>query len=76
MGFGATLPLVNGKRHVASWYSAKGNASKNINALVPNIAIDRMEIVKDGASTLYGSDAIAGVVNFLTKSTFEGFDAS
>ena len=76
LGHGATLPLVNGKRHVPSWYNARGNASTNINALVPNIAIDRMEIVKDGASALYGSDAIAGVVNFLTKSTFEGFDAS
>lgn len=76
LGHGATLPLVNGKRHVPSWYNGRGNASTNINALVPNIAIDRMEIVKDGASALYGSDAIAGVVNFLTKSTFEGFDAS
>ena len=76
LGHGATLPLVNGKRHVPSWYNDRGNASTNINALIPNIAIERIEIVKDGASALYGSDAIAGVVNFLTKSDFEGFDAS
>ncbi|MEM7079167.1 MAG: TonB-dependent receptor [Pseudomonadota bacterium] len=74
LGHGATLPLVNGKRHVASWYNPRGNASVNVNALVPNIAIERIEIVKDGASALYGSDAIAGVVNFITKKDFEGFD--
>ena len=76
LGHGSTLPLVNGKRHVPSWYNGRGNASTNINALVPNIAIERIEIVKDGASALYGSDAVAGVVNFLTKSDFEGFDFS
>lgn len=74
LGHGATLPLVNGKRHVPSWYNPRGNASTNINALVPNIAIERIEIVKDGASALYGSDAVAGVVNLITKSDFEGFD--
>jgi outer membrane receptor protein involved in Fe transport len=76
LGHGATLPLINGKRHVPSWYNPRGNASTNINALVPNIAIESIEIVKDGASALYGSDAVAGVVNFLTKSEFEGFDVS
>ena len=74
LGHGATLPLVNGKRQVPSWYNDRGNASVNVNALVPNIAIERIEIVKDGASSLYGSDAIAGVINFITKRDFEGFD--
>ena len=74
LGHGSTLPLVNGKRHVASWYNGRGNASVNINGLVPNIALQRVEIVKDGASALYGSDAIAGVVNLLTKKNFEGLD--
>ena len=74
LGHGATLPLVNGKRHVPSWYNPRGNASTNVNNLVPTIAIQRVEIVKDGASATYGSDAVAGVVNFLTKSDFEGFD--
>ncbi len=76
MGHGATLPLVNGKRQVASWYNGRANASVNVNALIPNIAIERIEIVKDGASTIYGSDAMAGVVNFITKKDFEGFDIS
>ena len=59
---------------VASWYNPRGNASVNVNGLIPNIALERIEIVKDGASALYGSDAIAGVVNFITKKDFEGMD--
>ena len=74
LGNGATLPLVNGRRQVPSWYNGRGNASTNINALVPTIAIERIEVVKDGASALYGSDAVAGVVNFITKRDFEGLD--
>ena len=74
LGHGSTLPLLNGKRQVSSWYDLRANASVDINGLVPNIAIERIEIVKDGASALYGSDAIAGVVNFISKKDFEGFD--
>ena len=44
----------------ALWYNGRGNASTNINALVPTIAIERIEVVKDGTSALYGSDAVAG----------------
>ncbi|MFT5099096.1 MAG: iron complex outermembrane receptor protein [Candidatus Azotimanducaceae bacterium] len=76
LGHGSTLPLVNGKRNVASWYNGRGNASVNVNGLIPNIALERIEIVKDGASALYGSDAVAGVVNFITKKDFEGMDFS
>jgi iron complex outermembrane receptor protein len=76
LGHGATLVLVNGRRQVASWYNGRGEASVNINGLIPNIAIQRIEIVKDGASALYGADAIAGVVNFLTNKDFEGFDVN
>ena len=45
----------------------------NINAL-PAVAIQRLEILKDGASALYGSDAIAGVANFITRSEFRGIE--
>ncbi len=76
LGQGSTLPLVNGKRQVQSWYNGRGNASVNVNGLIPNIAIEKIEIVKDGASALYGSDAIAGVVNFITRKNFEGMDFS
>jgi iron complex outermembrane receptor protein len=70
----STLVLVNGKRNVATYYDGSSNAAVDIQALVPTIALERMEVVKDGASALYGSDAIAGVVNFITKKDFEGLD--
>lgn len=76
LGHGSTLILVDGKRTIASWFNPRGNASVNINALVPTIALERVDIVKDGASALYGSDAIAGVVNFITKRDFEGMDVT
>ena len=74
LGQSSTLVLLNGKRNVSSFYDEQANAAVNVNALIPNIAVERIEIVKDGASALYGSDAIAGVVNFITKKDFEGFD--
>ena len=74
LGQSSTLVLVNGKRNVASFYDEGGNAAVDVNSLIPNMAIERIEIVKDGASALYGSDAIAGVVTFITKKDFEGFD--
>lgn len=42
----------------------------------PSIALDRIEVVKEGASAVYGSDAVAGVANFLTRSDFEGLEVS
>jgi iron complex outermembrane receptor protein len=74
LGMSSTLVLVNGKRSVATFYDGSSNAAVDIQALVPTIALERMEVVKDGASALYGSDAIAGVVNFITKKDFEGLD--
>jgi outer membrane receptor protein involved in Fe transport len=74
LGMSSTLVLVNGKRNVATFYDGNSNAAVNIQGLVPTIALERMEVVKDGASALYGSDAIAGVVNFITKKNFEGLD--
>ena len=74
LGMSSTLVLVNGKRNVATFYDGSSNAAVDIQALVPTIALERMEVVKDGASALYGSDAIAGVVNFITKKDFEGLD--
>lgn len=76
LGHGATLPLFNGKRKGLSWYYDLCNASTNIDELIPNIASERIELVWDGAPTVCSFDAIAGVVNFLTKKTFEGFDTT
>ena len=74
LGPGSTLALVDGKRVVAADSDATGNAFVNTSLILPTIALERVEIVKDGASSLYGSDAVAGVVNFITRNTFEGFD--
>ncbi len=68
LGASRTLVLVNGRRHVSTETSGV-----DINAFPMN-AIGRVEILKDGAAAVYGSDAIAGVVNFITRNDFEGFE--
>ena len=76
LGLGATLVLINGQRQTpASVASDDGASFVDLNALVPEIAVNRVEILKDGASPLYGSDALAGVVNVITRDRAEGFTA-
>jgi iron complex outermembrane recepter protein len=65
LGTRATLQLVDGKRA----------PTDNIIALLPTIAMQRMEIVTDGAAALYGTDAVAGVVNIIPYTQFEGVKA-
>lgn len=68
LGLGSTLVLVDGLRWTSSAVVATdGSAYVDINSLVPLIALDRVEAFKDGASAVYGSDAVAGVVNFVTR---------
>ncbi|MFN6982355.1 MAG: TonB-dependent receptor domain-containing protein [Brevundimonas sp.] len=68
LGLGSTLVLVDGQRWTTSAVVATdGSAFVDINSLVPMIALQRVEVVKDGASAVYGSDAVAGVVNFITR---------
>jgi len=68
LGSARSLVLINGRRHVSI-----STIGVDISA-VPTIAVERMEVLKDGAAALYGSDAIAGVVNFITRENFEGFE--
>ena len=68
-----TLVLLNGKRIVQS--GGSGIPIVDVN-LIPSAAIGRIEVLKDGAAATYGSDAIAGVVNFITRTNQEGFRAS
>jgi len=68
-----TLVLVNGRR-LAAFAGADGTAI-NINN-IPLAAIDRIEVLKDGASAIYGSDAVAGVVNFILSRNYSGVEAS
>lgn len=67
LGPGATLTLVNGRRMAAAGTGAYVDLS-----LIPMSAIDRIEVVTDGASALYGSDAVAGVVNFVLMDDYQG----
>jgi len=66
----ATLPLMNGHRLVA----AAANETNPDYPLIPGLAIERIEVVADGASSIYGSDAVAGVVNFITRKRFDGVE--
>lgn len=75
LGLGSTLVLMNGQRQTVASVSADDGASfVDLNALVPGIAISRVEVLKDGASPVYGSDAVAGVVNVMTRDDFSGFE--
>lgn len=72
LGAQATLTLVDGHRLVAT-----GAASNFTEAnQVPLAAVERIEVIADGASALYGSDAVAGVVNYVLRKDFEGVEAS
>jgi iron complex outermembrane receptor protein len=70
-----TLVLLNGRR-LANYGFPNGGLSDtfvNLNAL-PLVAVERMEVLKDGASAVYGSDAVAGVVNIITRQEFQGLE--
>jgi outer membrane receptor protein involved in Fe transport len=73
LGSARTLVLLNGRRMVASGTGA--NSSVDLST-IPTAIIKRVEVLKDGASAIYGSDAIAGVVNIITRDDFEGFEAN
>jgi iron complex outermembrane receptor protein len=73
LGADRTLVLLNGRRIVPGGTGV--NASVDLNA-IPLAIIERVEVLKDGASAIYGSDAIGGVVNIITRDDFEGASAS
>jgi len=69
LGRERTLVLFNGRR----WAPEPGDGAGDTN-LIPMFALERIEVLKDGAATTYGSDAIAGVANFVTRRGFEGIE--
>lgn len=70
-----TLVLINGRRVANNGIGAiNGKNFVDVNQ-IPVAAIDHIEVLTDGASSIYGSDAIGGVVNFILKSDYEGFTA-
>ncbi|MEO9131148.1 MAG: TonB-dependent receptor [Sphingomonas sp.] len=71
IGTGATLLLYDGKR-----FPPQGTQGQYTDpSVLPSIALGRVEVVADGASAIYGSDAIAGVVNFILRKDFNGIEA-
>ncbi|HEY8614957.1 TonB-dependent receptor domain-containing protein [Phenylobacterium sp.] len=74
-GFGAsrTLVLFNGRRLAESPVAAFQGGGANLN-FIPTAAVGRIEILKDGAAATYGSDAIGGVVNFITRRDLDGLE--
>ena len=71
LGSTRTLVLVNGRRFVPGGTGA--NSSVDLNS-IPASVIERIEVLKDGASAVYGSDAVGGVVNIITRSDLEGVE--
>ena len=68
----STLVLINQKRQTfAGTPSHEGEGYIDVN-IIPEIALNRVEVFKEGATSLYGSDAVAGVINFITEDDFEG----
>ena len=72
LGVGATLVLINGRRVAPFALADDGTKSYVDLNIIPLEAVERVEILKDGGSAVYGSDAIAGVVNIILKKEFTG----
>ena len=75
MGATATLVLLNGRRLAINPMTAGLSQAVNVNHL-PTHAIERIEVLRDGASSIYGSDAVGGVINYVMKREFDGIQAT
>lgn len=73
-GLGAkrTLVLINGRRQVGAFVGGNDEVGAVDLNTIPHAMIERVEVLKDGASTIYGSDALGGVVNIILKDDYEG----
>ncbi len=74
LGENSTLTLINGRRQVAAATTTpSGGEFVDINT-IPMVMVERVEVLTDGGSALYGSDAVAGVVNIIMRTQFEGLE--
>lgn len=74
LGENSTLTLINGKRQVAAATTTpSGGEFVDINT-IPLVMVERLEVLTDGGSALYGSDAVAGAVNIIMRTDFEGLE--
>ena len=76
LGVGATLVLLNGRRLAPYGLADDGQRTFVDLNQIPFDAVERIEVLKDGASAIYGSDAIAGVINVILKTEYVGFNAN
>lgn len=74
IGVSSTLILLNGRR-LANFASPGSASGVDLNS-IPSAAIARVEVLKDGASAIYGTDAIGGVINFITRPNYQGAELS
>ncbi|KQZ53472.1 hypothetical protein ASD92_10655 [Massilia sp. Root1485] len=72
IGQNKTLVLLNGRRLANNAYDS---SAPDLN-MIPFAALERVEVLRDGASSLYGSDAVGGVINFITKKNYQGGSAT
>ena len=74
LGLTSTLVLLDGKRHTTAGIPANDGAVYVNTNVIPVNAIERVEVLKEGAASVYGSDAVAGVVNYIFRRNFDGLE--
>ena len=78
LGLNSTLVLINGRRLATYPFAQQVGTAQGFQDLnsIPLSAVDRIEVLKDGASAIYGADAVAGVVNIILRSDYKGLEVS
>tara|TARA_B100000242_G_scaffold72916_1_gene46605 strand:- start:466 stop:3099 length:2634 start_codon:yes stop_codon:yes gene_type:complete len=74
LGLTSTLVLIDGRRQTFAGAVANDGSVFVDTSVIPVIALDRVEVLKEGAASVYGSDAVAGVVNYIFRRDFTGFE--
>ena len=74
LGLNSTLVLLDGKRHTTSGIAANDGSVFVNTSIIPVNAVERVEVLKEGAASVYGSDAVAGVVNYIFRRDFKGLE--
>src|SRR5262245_15714489 len=80
LGANSTLILLNGRRMATQPFGSIGGFNASPSAVdlnsIPFSAIERVEVLRDGASAVYGTDAVGGVINFITRQDYRGLEAT
>jgi iron complex outermembrane receptor protein len=76
LGLSSTLVLIDGKRNTVSAQTANDGSVFVDTNMIPVVALERVEVLKEGAASVYGSDAVAGVVNYILRRDFTGVEVN